>query len=53
MQGCGKECTKSKNEAIKNFSIMHQFCSGDLNNFFLLLRKGVCPYEDRDSWEKH
>ena len=30
---CGKECTKSKNVAIKNFPIMRQFCNGDLNNF--------------------
>ena len=38
---------------MKNFPLMHQFCNGDLNNFFfLLLREGVSPYEDMHSWGK-
>ena len=31
---------------------MHKFCNSDLNKFFLLLRKGVYPYENIDSREK-
>ena len=31
---------------------MHKFCNGDINKLFLLLRKGVYPYEDMDSREK-
>ena len=40
------------NKAIKSFSILHKFCNGDLDKFLLLLREGVYPYEDMDSWEK-
>ena len=49
---CGKRCTKLKNEVIKNFLIMHQFCNSDLNKFFLLIRKSIYAYEDMDSWKK-
>ena len=31
---------------------MYKFCNGDLNKFFLLLRKGIYPYENIDSWER-
>ena len=31
---------------------MDQFCNGDINKFVLLLRKGLYPYENMDSWER-
>ena len=49
---CNKLCFKLTNKAIKKFPILYQFCKGDPNKFFLLLRKGYYPYEDADSWEK-
>ena len=36
---CKKSYTKLTNESIKNFPTLYKFCSGDLNKFFLLLRK--------------
>ena len=27
-------------------------CNRDLNKFYLLLRKGIYPYEYMDSWKK-
>ena len=46
---CKKSCTKVVNE--KNFPTLHK-CNGDHNKFFLLLRKGIYPYEYIDSWER-
>ena len=40
---CGRRCYV--NELIKKFSSIYQFGGGNLNNFVLLLRKGVYPYE--------
>ena len=40
------------NKLIDVFSNTYNFCSGDINTFILLLRKGVYPYEYRDSFER-
>ena len=43
-----KECkmsfTKLTNKSIKNFPTLYKFCNGDLDKFFLVLRKGIDPY---------
>ena len=36
-------------ELIKIFSNIYEFCNGDFNKSILLLRKGIYPYEYRDS----
>ena len=49
---CKKSYTKLANESIKNFPTLYKFCNGDINKFFLLLRKGIYPYEYIDSWKR-
>ena len=49
MQGIIYQVNKWINWKVsKHISI----CNGDLNKFVLLLKKGVYPYEEMDSWEK-
>ena len=51
--GCKKSYKKDFNtELIKRFANIYEFCNGDINKFFLLLRKCVYPYEYMDSWER-
>ena len=49
---CKKSYAKLTSESIKNFPALHKFCNGDVNKFFLLLRKGIYPYEFIDSRKK-
>ena len=47
-----EEWKRPINELIKTFPAIYQICKGDLNKFIWMLRKGIYPYEDMDSWEK-
>ena len=49
---CKKLYTKSTNKSIENFPALYKFCYDDHNKFFLLLRKGIYPYEYIDRWER-
>ena len=44
---------KKLNEKFKNkFKNTFKFPNNDVNKFILMLRKGVCPCEYMDDWEK-
>ena len=49
---CKKSCTKLTTESIKNFPTLYKFYNGDLDKFFLVLRKGANPFEYIDSRKK-
>ena len=52
---CNEISTKSINGLIQKFPRMYQFCNGNLNNFVLLLRKGVFEYiiDGKDLMKHH
>ena len=39
-------------ELSERFPNTYQLCNKDFNKLALLLRKGICPYEYMDSWER-
>ena len=49
---CKKSYTESTNESIRNFPTLCKLCNGDLDKFFLLLRKGIYPYKYIDRRKK-
>ena len=49
---CEKIWLKPVNRLIKKFPSVYQFCYVDINKFVLLLKKGVYPNENMDSWER-
>ena len=46
-----KETVKTNKWINQKFPITYKFWNNDINNFILLLRKRIYPYECVDSWE--
>ena len=50
---CKKEFEKKFNKALlERSSSTYEFCGNDMDKFFILLRKGVYPYEYMDGWDR-
>ena len=50
---CKKNYKKDFNKELINiFSSAYEFCNEDINEYILLLRKDVYPYEYMDSWQR-
>ena len=51
---CKKNCQKDFNkDLINRFANTYERCNKDINRFILLFRKGIYPYEYKDSWQRY
>ena len=47
-----KRKKKKKEDLVKRFSNKNKFCCGDINNVYLMLRKGVYLYKCMNSYTR-